>query len=170
MKKYVTLALFSILIALTSTFSNAQSLIGCTRTDLADPARVVYQCQGGVVLEAEAAAALGVIKSDPDQRPSEVEVDSDAVLIEVAPAGGPFQIRTPHAIAAVRGTVYVVDVTAEATSVFVSEGEVAVFREAGGEEVTLTAGDGVDVRNGEPLVVRQWPERRVRALLNRFGR
>ncbi|MEM9105955.1 MAG: FecR domain-containing protein, partial [Pseudomonadota bacterium] len=99
-----------------------------------------------------------------------VRVLSDAVLIEVAPDSGDFQIQTPHAIAAVRGTVYVVDVSADQTDVFVVEGEVSVSRADGSDPVELTAGLGVDVLPGEPLVVRQWPEERVRNLLARFGR
>ena len=148
----------------------AQTSAGCVKGDLGNPPRIVYQCQGGVILEAEAAAAMGIVESGPNDRPTDVRVLSDAVLIEVAPDSGAFQIRTPHAIAAVRGTVYVVDVSADRTDVFVVSGTVSVSRPDGSDQVALTEGEGVDVTPGDPLVVRRWPEERVRNLLARFGR
>ena len=170
MKNQVIAAFFSLLVILLPQIATAQNLVGCTATDLGDPPRVVYECDGGVVLEAEAAAALGVLATGADNRPSEVEVSSDAVLIEITPGSGPFQIRTPHAIAAVRGTVYAVDVGNGMTSVFVSEGEVAVSRLDGSDQVLLPAGFGVDVAPGEPVVAREWGADRVNRLLSRFAR
>ncbi|WP_305989162.1 FecR family protein [Roseibium sp. MMSF_3544] len=170
MKNFIVFAMFTLLVTFASGSGSAQTLVGCTSTNLGDPPRVVYQCAGGVVLEAEAAAALGVLANGPNERPTDVEVSSDAVLIEIAPGSGPFQIRTPHAIAAVRGTVYAVDVQDGTTSVFVSEGEVTVSRLDGSDQVLLPAGFGVDVSAGEPVVAREWGAERVARLLSRFGR
>ncbi|MEP1573540.1 FecR family protein [Roseibium album] len=170
MRNNVILAALSLLVILPLQNLSAQTLTGCTSTELADPARVVYQCPGGLILEAEAAAALGVTATATDGRPTEIDVSSDAVLIDIAPGSGSFQIRTPQAIAAVRGTVYTVEVADGTTAVFVSEGEVTVSRSDGSDQVVLAAGFGVDVTPGEPVVVREWGAERVRNLFDRFGR
>ncbi|WP_422377502.1 FecR domain-containing protein [Roseibium sp.] len=148
----------------------AQTLSGCTKTDLQDPPRSIYQCAGGVTLEAEAATALGIVEREADDRPTDIELSSDGLYIEITPGSGPFQIQTPHAIAAVRGTVYVVDVTDEMTAVFVREGEVSVSRADGSDTVVLTEGLGVEVAPGAVLETRRWPQARVDSLLDRFGR
>lgn len=146
----------------------AQALPGCTLGERDDPPRIVHDC-GGLVIEAEAAATLRPASAEGGVLDA-VEVDGSALLIDIAPGRAPFQILTPHAIASVRGTVYVVDVGADRTSVFVVEGQVGVTRADGDDPVELGAGDGVDVAAGEPLTVRQWPSQRVEALLARFGR
>lgn len=170
MQKCVIFATLCLLVALFPQWSAAQTATGCTRSELEAPARVLYQCAGGIVLEAEAAAALGFLDEQANDRPTEIELTFDAILIDVEAGSGPFQIRTPHAIAAVRGTLYAVSVTGDVTEVFVSEGEVAVSRADGSDPVVLTAGLGVDVSPGQPLVVRQWQAERVARLLSRFGR
>ncbi|WP_117434491.1 FecR domain-containing protein [Acuticoccus kandeliae] len=146
--------------------ANAQAPT-CTERSLTDPPRVMYDCGGGLLLEREAAAQMGFLTATSG---GAVEVSAGAVLVEVAPTEGGFQIRTPHAIASVRGTTYVVDVTAERTSVFVEEGVVEVTEIGGGPAVTLNPGDGVDVTPGAPLTVREWGAARVTALMARFGR
>lgn len=164
------MTIFSLLVVMLPHSAAAQTNAGCVKDDLGNPPRIVYQCQGGVILEAEAAAAMGFIEFGQNDRPTDVRVLSDAVLIEVTPDSGAFQIRTPHAIAAVRGTVYIVDVSDDKTDVFVVSGAVTVSRADGSDQVELTAGLGVDVIPGEPAVVRRWPEERVSSLLARFGR
>ena len=146
----------------------AQALPGCTLEQRDDPPRTIHDC-GGLVIEAEAAAALRPAGAEGGALDA-IEVDGSALLIDIAPQRAPFQILTPHAIASVRGTVYVVDVGADATSVFVVEGQVGVSRADGADPVELGAGDGVDVADGQALTVRQWPQERVGALLARFGR
>jgi len=170
MKKQTILAFCALFATLTTSPLAAQTLSGCNKTELQDPPRIVFKCAGGITLEAEAATALGIVERQPDDRPSDVEVSNDGLYIEVTPGSGPFQIQTPHAIAAVRGTVYVVDVTDEMTAVFVREGAVSVSRADGSEQVVLTPGLGVDVEPGTPLETRRWPAARVDALLSRFGR
>ena len=150
--------------------ASAQTLEGCTVVELTDPARRAYECTGGLVLEAEAAAELGLAAPGADDATTEITLRSGAVLVDVDP-GRPVQIRTPQAIAAVRGTQYVVDATTDATAVFVVRGAVSV-RRAGESDgsVVLGPGDGVDVTLGGELVVRQWRPERARALLARLGR
>jgi len=99
--------------------------------------------------------------------PSGAELDSGALMIE---GDKPFQILTPHAIAAVRGTKWAVEVKAKQSSTLVISGAVEVKRRDGKQTVTLKDGEGVDVaRGGGPLEVKRWKKKRVRALLARFG-
>lgn len=170
MQKCVIFATLCLLVAMFPHSSAAQTATGCTRSELQSPPRIVYRCAGGILLEAEAAAALGFLDAQANDRPTVVELSSDAILIDVETDSGPFQIRTPHAIAAVRGTLYAVSVSDAVTEVFVSRGEVTVSRPDGADPVVLTAGLGVDVSPGQPLVVRQWQAERVNRLLSRFGR
>lgn len=143
---------------------------GCTAQDLTEPARVIYTCENGLVFEAEAAAQFEGLIKNADGLIDAVTVSGDAVLIDLPTDNGPFQINTPHAIAAVRGTIYVVDVQPENTSVFVVRGVVAVSRKDGSQSVDLKAGDGVVMADGEPVVVKQWGEKKVADLLARFAR
>lgn len=150
--------------------SLAQQNNGCVRSELADPPRTVYQCASGLVLEAEAAAALGIRDAGAQTRPDVVELTGQGLLVEVEPGSGPFQIRTPQAIAAVRGTVYIVDVSDNKTSVFVTRGEVSVSRLDGSEAVVLTAGMGVEVSDDQPVAGTRWSQEKAARLLARFGR
>jgi ferric-dicitrate binding protein FerR (iron transport regulator) len=146
----------------------AQDLAGCAPRALTNPARTVYECAGGLKIEAEAAARLGIAPRDAASET--VEMDSGAALFDVTPGGRGLQIRTPHAIASVRGTVYALDVTPERTAVFVAEGRVRVTRRSGRSGVTLRAGQGVEVAPGRRFSPQRWPEPRKRALLSRLGR
>jgi len=71
--------------------------------------------------------------------PSGVRLDSGAVMIEFTPSSErrDFQILTPHAIAAVRGTKWIVDVDAKQTSTLVLSGGVSVSRRVGGPSAIL---------------------------------
>jgi len=84
--------------------------------------------------------------------------------------GNRFQVITPQAIAAVRGTRWAVDAADAKTSVFVVEGRVAVGRRKGSHSVTLGPGEGVDVEAAGPLTIKRWPAARVQALMARLGR
>jgi len=143
---------------------------GCTSQHVTEPARIVYKCENGLIFEAEAAAQFEGLLKNENGVIDAVTVSGDAVLIELPTDNGPFQINTPHAIAAVRGTVYVVDVQPENTSVFVVRGVVAVSRKDGSQSVDLLAGDGVVMADGEPVVVKQWGAKKVADLLARFAR
>ena len=83
--------------------------------------------------------------------------------------GNRFQVITPQAIAAVRGTKWAVDAAEGKTSVFVVNGRVAVGRRTGSHSVTLGPGEGVDVEATGPLTIKRWPAARVAALMARLG-
>lgn len=150
---------------------SAQVPPNCSVEQVMDPDRQVLKCAFGLTIELEAAAEMGIFGEVLQTDPTDVNLQKGAAFIEVEPDSARPQIRTPHAIAAVRGTIYVVDVSDEATSVFVVLGEVSVTRiDNVSESVVLGPGEGVDVSTGADLNVKTWPEKRVRALLARFGR
>ena len=100
-----------------------------------------------------------------------IELNSGALLVEVPKksGGNQFQVITPQAIAAVRGTKWTVDAADNKTSVFVVNGRVAVGRRKGSHSVTLGSGEGVDVEDMGPLTIKRWPAARVSALMARLG-
>lgn len=145
---------------------------GCRAEARQNPPRTVLSCPNGVSIVAEEGTTFSLADRAPAAGPEAVRLDGQALLLEVPPGEVEtgFEVITPQAIAAVRGTKWAVDVAEGKTSVFVVEGRVAVSRRPGDPEVTLEAGDGVDVAAGnEPLTVRQWGAARVAALLARFG-
>lgn len=148
--------------------------IGCVLQTAAGSQRQVLRCQDGLTIEAEAGATYNLVDRNRDTLPDAVNLQGRAILIDapkqVARRG--FQIMTPQAIAAVRGTQWVVDASGPRTSVFVVAGQVAVRRVSGNiRGVILGPGEGVDVEAGiSPLVVKRWPAPRVAALLGRLGR
>jgi hypothetical protein len=145
---------------------------GCELRRFQDPAREVLTCSGDITITAEADTQFELQDRNGDGGPDAVSLQGKALLLET-PAGSTgngFEVVTPQAIAAVRGTKWAVDVADGKTSVFVVDGRVAVSRETGGTGVELGPGEGVDVEAGTaPLTVRQWGAARVAALLARFG-
>jgi ferric-dicitrate binding protein FerR (iron transport regulator) len=127
-------------------------------------------CEGGITIVAEDGARY-TLRSGRQGRVDAVELGGKALLIEVPPKSGgkKFQVVTPQAIAAVRGTKWAVDVAGDKTSVFVVNGRVGVGRRTGGPSVTLRPGEGVDVEPDAPLTVKRWAPARVSALLARLG-
>jgi hypothetical protein len=108
----------------------------------------------------------------PKDVPKSVQLDSGAVMIEFKPTEGRrnFQILTPHAIAAVRGTTWAVEVEPDKTSTLVILGFVEVMRPGAQGGALLRAGQGSDVSPGTaPVTVKRWAKKRVDALLARFG-
>ena len=154
-----------------SAFAQTETVIpGCTPRQADNPPRVVFDCAGGLTIEAEGAAELGLAPGNRSPGRT-LELEDGAALIEVTPGRRKtFQIRTPHAIASVRGTVYAVDVTDLSTSVFVVRGRVRVTRRSGRAGVMLRAGEGTEVSADKPIVARRWDTAKVSALLARFGR
>jgi ferric-dicitrate binding protein FerR (iron transport regulator) len=128
------------------------------------------RCGSGVTIIAEKGARFA-LQRDRAGRIEAVELNGKALLIEVpAQSGGAkFQVTTPQAIAAVRGTKWAVDASGDRTSVFVVNGQVRVGRLTGSHRVTLGPGEGVDVEPGSPLTVKRWAPARVSALLARLG-
>lgn len=136
------------------------------------PPRQVVKCGGGLTIEAETGADYTLIDHDRDGIPDAASLRGGALLVNAPPRPGKrgFQVHTPQAIAAVRGTEWAVDVPGPKTAVFVVSGLVSV-RHPRQPAVSLGPGEGVDVEPGTaPLQVKRWPAERAAALLARFGR
>lgn len=142
----------------------------CVWKEVPDPERDVITCGTVLVVEREAKATIIIEERAEGGPPSMIEVENGAILIEVQSGALPTAIRTPHAIAAVRGTTYIVDAHASETAVFVLEGQVEVSKPNETVSVTLQAGEGIDVSAGASLEVQSWNPTRSSELLSRFGR
>lgn len=145
---------------------------GCVLEAVAGTARQMLRCQNGLTVIVEEGASFSLVDRDQDGQADSIRLRDNALLLDgpQAPDGPGFEVITPRAVAAVRGTRWAVDVDGDQTSVFVVEGRVAVQRIAAGEAVLLGPGEGVDVAPGsDPLTVRRWPAARVAALMARFG-
>jgi hypothetical protein len=167
----ISLAAFAILYSPASAISQS-SVAGCTLEQMENPPREVLKCANGVSIIAESAASFELRDRDGNGGIDAADLDGKALLLDAQGGSVPngFEVITPQAIAAVRGTRWAVDVAAGKTSVFVVEGSVSVRRPSAGEGVVLEAGEGVDVEAGSaPLTVRRWPAARVSALMARFG-
>jgi hypothetical protein len=140
---------------------------GCSLIDDPhNPSEKILRCGDDLVVRAARGTSYKMIQ-EGQSLPTGAELDSGALMIE---GQKPFQILTPHAIAAVRGTKWAVEVKAKQSSTFVVSGSVKVGRRAGKQTVQLTAGEGVDISAGRgPLEVKRWKKKRVKALLARFG-
>jgi ferric-dicitrate binding protein FerR (iron transport regulator) len=147
----------------------AQPAKGCSSENSLGATQTLH-CEGGIAIVAENGARYTLLRGGRG-RIDAVELGDKALLIEVQPkpGGNRFQVITPQAIAAVRGTKWAVDVSAEKTSVFVVHGLVGVGGRTGNRRVVLRAGEGVDVEPGAPLTVKRWAPARVSALLARLG-
>lgn len=136
-----------------------------------DGGRRILRCPGGVTVTAEAGASFNLNDRNGDGSPDSASLRRKAILVDVDSSRhtGGFQVVTPQAIAAVRGTQWAVDVGGGQTSVLIVRGAVAVRRPQG-DAVVLRPGEGVDVRSGSAaLEVRRWPAARAAALLARLG-
>ena len=145
--------------------------MGCTSEQLPNSARALH-CRGGVTIVAESDAAFTLQSHSRNGEVDSVDLQAGALLVDAPRQRGKsrFEVTTPQAIAAVRGTKWAVDTKETRTSVLVLRGLVAVRRSAGPGQVVLGPGQGVDVDPGsDPLVVKQWPQPRVDALLARLG-
>jgi hypothetical protein len=142
---------------------------GCSSENSSGATRTLH-CEAGITIVAENGARY-TLRNGRQGGIDAVELDGRAVLVEVPPkpGGNRFQVITPQAIAAVRGTKWAVDVAADKTSVFVVNGRVGVGRRTGSHSITLRAGEGVDVEPGAPLTVKRWAAARVSALMARLG-
>jgi hypothetical protein len=130
------------------------------------------RCRGSVTIVAEDGARFTLKDRDNNGEVDAADLQSRALLVDVPKQQGKnrFEVTTPQAIAAVRGTKWAVDVQETRTSVLVLRGQVAVRQPAGAGQVVLGPGQGVDVDQGTgPLVVKRWPQPRVAALLARLG-
>jgi len=143
---------------------------GCAAAPSSNASQTL-RCDNGITIVAENGAKFELKDRNRDGHVDSTELSSKALLVEVPkkPGGNRFEVVTPQAIAAVRGTRWAVDATEGKTSVLVVEGRVSVARPAGGRRVVLGPGDGVDVEPTGPLTVKHWAPARVAALLARLG-
>jgi hypothetical protein len=137
-----------------------------------DPSEKILQCGQALTVRPAHGTSYQPIYKSGQQLPAAIRLDNGALLIEFHPDSQQieFQILTPLAIAAVRGTKWAMEVSAKRTSTLVLEGAVAVTSRRLNQYVILTEGRGVDISEGDAsLTQKQWGEARVRALLSRFG-
>ena len=132
--------------------------MGCASTQSANNTQTL-RCRGDVIIVAEDGAKFTLQSHSKSGDVDAVDLQGKAVLVDAPKqkARQRFQVITPQAIAAVRGTKWAVDVQQNRTSVLVLTGRVAVRRPAGGRQVQLGPGEGVDVDRGstEPLTVKR---------------
>jgi ferric-dicitrate binding protein FerR (iron transport regulator) len=137
-----------------------------------DPSEMILQCGQELTVHPAHGTSYRPLYKRGQQLPAAVQLNSGALLIEFHPDSPQikFQILTPLAIAAVRGTKWAMEVSPKRTSTLVLEGAVAVTSRRLNQYVVLTEGQGVDISEGDTSVTqKQWGEARVRALLSRFG-
>jgi ferric-dicitrate binding protein FerR (iron transport regulator) len=137
-----------------------------------DPSLKVLQCGQELTVRPARGAQYRLLYKKGQQLPAAIQLNDGALLIEFHPAGpqDKFQILTPLAIAAVRGTRWAMEVTPQRTSALVLEGTVAVTNRHLNQYVLLTEMQGVDITPGDTsMTQKQWGQARVRALLSRFG-
>lgn len=145
---------------------------GCTAQASAAGTQTL-RCGGGLTIVAENGAMFTLQDRDRDGHVDGIDLQSKAVFVDAPKkkSGKQFEVMTPQAIAAVRGTKWAVDAEATRTSVFVDTGRVAVRRRTAPGQVVLGPGEGVDVDAGTtPLDVKHWAAPRVAALMARLGR
>ncbi|MET0720718.1 MAG: FecR domain-containing protein [Tardiphaga sp.] len=155
-----------------ATASAQQPGLGCTAQPSAAGTQTL-RCGGGLTIVSESGAQLTLLDRDRNGHVDAVDLQSKAVFVDAPKkkTGKPFEVITPQAIAAVRGTKWAVDAEGAKTSVFVDTGRVAVRRVAAPGQVVLGPGEGVDVDGGTaPLEVKRWGAPRVAALMARLGR
>jgi hypothetical protein len=146
---------------------------GCVLVpDDRNPSEKILRCGNGLTIRNAPNTRYRLTDQGGQQRPTGTQLDFGALIIEFTPSEGQrtFQILPPHAIAAVRGTKWAVEVNDDRTSTLVISGAVKVMRPRGNQSAVLQAGEGADVPVGTgPITVKRWATKRVQALLARFG-
>jgi hypothetical protein len=147
---------------------------GCTLVpDDRHPAEEILRCGDSLTIHSAANTKYQVTGQTNQGPPAAARLESGALLIEFTPSDRRknFQILTPHAIAAVRGTRWAVEVEPSRTSTLVLSGTVEVMRPRGKQRgALLHPGEGADVSTrAGPIVVKRWAKKRVDALLARLG-
>jgi FecR protein len=136
------------------------------------PPEMILQCGQTLTVRPTPGTSYQPLYKKGDPLPIAIRLNDGALLIEYHPASSKdkFQILTPLAIAAVRGTKWAMDVTKSQTSTLVVTGAVAVTNRRLNQFVVLNEGQGVDITPTDTsMVARTWGDERVRALLSRFG-
>ncbi|MFK0165571.1 FecR domain-containing protein [Rhizobium sp. NPDC090279] len=152
--------------------ASAQAVTNCPLQPAVSTERQTLNCEAGLSITVERGAHYRLADRNHDGRVDALVLDSKAALVDVnsTRVQGGFEVVTPQAIAAVRGTRWAVDVKRGNTSVLVLRGRVAVNKVSTGQGVTLGQGQGVDAdRSGAALRVTQWGQRRINALMARLG-
>ena len=106
------------------------------------PSTRILQCGRELTVRPAHGARFRPIYSDGQALPSAIRLDAGALLIDDRLESGDaqFQILTPLAIAAVRGTRWAMDVTPVRTSTLVLSGALAVTNRRLNQYVVLTDG------------------------------
>jgi FecR protein len=136
------------------------------------PTEKILQCGGTLTVHPAPGARYRPLYKKGDPLPVGIRLDDGALLIEFQRSmwREDFQILTPLAIAAVRGTKWAVDVAKARTSVLVLDGAVGVTNRRLNQYVIVTEGEGVDITPTDTSTVQKtWGYARVRAVLSRFG-
>ena len=150
----------------------AQATANCSPRPAVSAERQTLKCEPGLSITVERGAHYRLADRNHDGRVDAIVLNNKAVLIDVdsTHVQGGFEVVTPQAIAAVRGTRWAVDAQRGKTSVLVLRGRVAVNKVSTGEGVTLGQGQGVDAdRSRSPLHVTAWGQPRINALMARLG-
>jgi len=146
---------------------------GCSLLpDERNPSEKILRCGDELTIRSAVGTRYRPIGQHGDSPPTGAQLDVGALLIEFKPTKRrqDFQILTPYAIAAVRGTTWAVEVENDMMSTLVVLGFVEVKRPGAAQGSLLRAGQGADVTTGStPIVVKRWAKPRVDALLARFG-
>jgi ferric-dicitrate binding protein FerR (iron transport regulator) len=145
---------------------------GCSLRPAVSAQRQTLNCEPGLSITIERGARYRLADRNRDGQVDAVMLNSKAALVDVdnSRIQSGFEVVTPQAIAAVRGTRWAVDAQRGKTSVLVLRGRVAVNKVSTGEGVTLGRGQGVDVdRSRNPLRVTRWGQPRINALMARLG-
>jgi hypothetical protein len=135
-------------------------------TESASKARI--QLNSGSIISVGESARVGIggYQSTENQYATRISpaIGALRVFVNSVLPGGRFEVETETAVAAVRGTDFVVDVTPEKSSVALLDGTVAVRgvgANAGNEVVLSRPGDGTDVpRGGAPSPTATWGAQR----------
>lgn len=172
-RKLFAVALVAAFLGGAVTSASAQGAEGCALVaDEHNSSRKTLRCGADLTVRAAPGARYHLLFHRGQRLPAGARLDDGALLIEFhpSPRQSDFQILTPLAIAAVRGTRWATEVNSARTSVLTLDGAVAVTNRRLNEYVVLTAGQGVDITAGDTsMVQKQWGQARIRALLSRFG-
>lgn len=142
--------------------------------------RLRLKCRDGssMVVGASSRLRIEAFEMNGTQR-SEARFQLAVGLIgQKVAAGGGWNVRTPTAVTAVRGTEYIVEVKEDqATAVLMQSGSVDV-RAAGPQSrslaaalplIALAGALGTDCRSGQCTAAAPWPAERVKALTDRLA-
>ena len=151
---------------------SAQAVAHCSLQPAVSTERQTLNCEPGLSITVERGAHYRLADRNHDGQVDAIVLSGKAALVDVDSSRikGGFEVVTPQAIAAVRGTRWAVDVQSGKTSVLVLRGRVAVNKVSTGQGVTLGQGQGIDADRGRsPLRVIPWAPQRINALMTRLG-